>query len=153
MTYLDLNLRLPELLLSRVDKMSMATSIEGRVPYLDHKFVELAMSIPTAVKVGDNELKRVLKMAVADVLPASTINRKKQGFGLPMREWLAGDLGDEIERRVTRFAENTGILDPAAATAFVRDANWAKAWLLYNLAIWHERFIAGRFDAPPAFAD
>lgn len=148
MTYLDLNLRLPELLLSRVDKMSMATSIEGRVPYLDHKFVELAMSIPTAVKVGDNELKRVLKMAVADVLPASTINRKKQGFGLPMREWLAGDLGDEIERRVTRFAENTGILDPAAAAAFVRDANWAKAWLLYNLAIWHERFIEKDVVAP-----
>jgi asparagine synthase (glutamine-hydrolysing) len=147
MTYLDLNLRLPELLLARVDKMTMATSVEGRVPYLDHKLIELAMSIPTAVKAGDLELKRVLKRAVRGVLPAEVIERRKQGFGLPMREWLAGELGAQIEQRVRKFAESSAILDVAAATAFMREANWAKSWLLYNLAVWHERFITG--DAQP----
>lgn len=141
MTYLDLNLRLPELLLSRVDKMTMANSIEGRVPFLDHKFIELAFSIPTAMKVGNLELKRLLKRAVRGVLPATTINRTKQGFGLPMREWLAGDLGNEIERRIVRFAENTNIFDRDATLSFIRTANWSKTWQLYNLAVWHERFI------------
>jgi asparagine synthase (glutamine-hydrolysing) len=141
MTYLDLNLRLPELLLSRVDKMTMANGVEGRVPYLDHKLIELALSIPTAVKVGDHELKRVLKNATRGILPDSTIDRRKQGFGLPMREWLSGDLGDEIERRVARFAEQTGILDRDASINLVRSANWSKAWQLYNVAVWYERFI------------
>jgi asparagine synthase (glutamine-hydrolysing) len=149
MTYLDLNIRLPELLLARVDKMTMATGVEGRVPYLDHKFVELAMSIPTAVKLGDDgELKRVLKRAVRGLLPDQLIERRKQGFGLPMREWLGGGLGSEIEQRVARFAKNAGILDPTQAVAFLRSANWSKAWMLYNLAIWHERFIDGEALAP-----
>ncbi len=69
MTYLDLNLRLPELLLMRVDKMSMGVSLEGRVPFLDHKFVELAMSIPTEVKTANGELKHILKKAVRGVIP------------------------------------------------------------------------------------
>ncbi|HEV8442652.1 MAG TPA: asparagine synthase-related protein, partial [Steroidobacteraceae bacterium] len=149
MTYLDLNLRLPELLLARVDKMTMATSVEGRVPYLDHKLIELAFSIPTALKVRrDGETKRLLKRAVRGLLPPELLERRKQGFGLPMRDWLSGGLGAELERRVRRFAESTGILDPVAATKFVREANWSKAWLLYNLAVWHERFISGDGRAP-----
>ena len=143
MTYLDLNLRLPELLLSRVDKMTMASSVEGRVPYLDHKFIELALSIPTDIRSKPKELKRVLKRAVRGLLPESTIDRRKQGFGLPLREWLAGDLGNEVERRVTRFADETGILDREASRTFMREANWSKVWQLYNLAVWYDRFIAG----------
>jgi asparagine synthase (glutamine-hydrolysing) len=148
MTYLDLNLRLPELLLSRVDKMTMATGVEGRVPFLDHKLIELAFSIPTKTKIGHLELKRVLKRAVRGMLPDELIDRKKQGFGLPMREWLAGELGSEIERRVNRFAFETGILDENAVRTFISGANWAKTWLLYNLAVWHDRFIAGNAKAP-----
>ncbi len=143
MTYLDLNLRLPELLLPRVDKMTMATSVEGRVPFLDHKFIELVMSIPTANKVGDMELKRVLKGAVRGILPDELIDRRKQGFGLPMREWLGGELGREIERRVVRFSESTGIFDRKSVSTFLRSQPWSKIWLLYNLAVWHERFISG----------
>ena len=71
MTYLDLNLRLPELLLMRVDKMSMGVSLEGRVPFLDHKFVELAMSIPTSVKTNHGILKYILKKSVRGLIPAS----------------------------------------------------------------------------------
>jgi asparagine synthase (glutamine-hydrolysing) len=143
MTYLDLNLRLPELLLARVDKMTMAASVEARVPYLDHKFIELAFAIPTALKEGNGELKRVLKRAVSGVLPAEVIHRRKQGFGLPMHEWLSTRLGAQISERVERFARTTGILDPARSGDFVRTANWSKVWMLYNLALWHDRFIMG----------
>jgi len=143
MTYLDLNLRLPELLLPRVDKMTMATGVEGRVPFLDHKFIELAMSIPTANKVGDMELKRVLKGAMRGILPDDLIDRPKQGFGLPMREWLGGELGREIERRVLHFSETTGIFDREITAGFLRKEPWSKIWLLYNLAVWYERFISG----------
>lgn len=144
MTYLDLNLRLPELLLSRVDKMTMATSVEGRVPYLDHKFIELALSIPTKTKVGNFELKRLLKQAFDGILPAETITRRKQGFGLPMHEWLAGDLGAEIERRINNFASRAGIFDPGRLRSFLRGAEWSKIWQIYNFAVWHERFIEKR---------
>src|SRR5262249_17812313 len=81
MSFVDLNMRLPELLLMRVDKMSMGVSLEARVPFLDHKFVELAMSIPAAVKTRNGELKHILKRAVRGVIPDDIIDRKKQGFG------------------------------------------------------------------------
>ena len=69
MTYLDLNMRLPELLLMRVDKMGMGVSLEGRVPFLDHKFVELAMSIPESVKTKNGTLKYILKKSVRGLIP------------------------------------------------------------------------------------
>ena len=80
MTYLELNLRLPELLLMRVDKMSMANSIEARVPFLDHHFVRHALSIPPELKTRGGELKHILKRAVHSIIPEIIINRKKQGF-------------------------------------------------------------------------
>src|SRR5437867_7270314 len=94
MSYHDLSLRLPELLLMRVDKMSMGVSLEGRVPFLDHRLVELAMSIPTAAKTRHHELKHVLKTAVRGVIPDDLIDRPKQGFGVPVYEWLLGRLGN-----------------------------------------------------------
>src|SRR5207237_6191049 len=78
MTYLDLNLRLPELLLMRVDKMSMGVSLEGRVPFLDHKLVELALSIPEAVKTRHGVLKSILKKSVRNLIPYELIHRRKQ---------------------------------------------------------------------------
>jgi len=71
MSYLDLNLRLPELLLMRVDKMSMGVSLEARVPFLDHRVVELAMGIPAELKLQGGELKHVLKRAVRGVIPTA----------------------------------------------------------------------------------
>ncbi len=94
MSYMDLNLRLPELLLMRVDKMSMGVSLEGRVPFLDHKFVELALSIPEDVKTRNGELKHILKRAVRGVIPDELIDRPKQGFGVPVYEWFFDRLGD-----------------------------------------------------------
>ncbi len=142
MTHLELNLRLPELLLMRVDRMTMASSVEGRVPFLDHKLVELALSIPTAAKTRGGELKRILKLAVRDMVPDDVIKRRKQGFGAPMREWMPRGLGAVIHDRVTHFADTTGLLDPARVREYLPKAEWSKAWLLFTLAAWHDRYIA-----------
>ncbi len=113
MTYLDLNLRLPELLLMRVDKMTMAVSPEARVPFLDHRLVERALVVTEASKTRGGVLKSLLKAAVRGLIPDSVIDRPKQGFGLPLHEWLLQGLGSEARRHVDDFAAQTGALDPA----------------------------------------
>jgi asparagine synthase (glutamine-hydrolysing) len=142
MTYVDLSIRLPELLLMRVDKMSMGVSLEGRVPFLDHEFVALALSIPSRLKLKDGELKHVLKRAVRGVIPDALIDRPKQGFGVPVNDMLPGRLLAAARAEVSRFARETGLLDPAIADQVMTTADGSKVWYLMNLAMWWRRFIA-----------
>lgn len=140
MSYVDLNLRLPELLLMRVDKMTMGVSLEGRVPFLDHKFVELAMSIPPAVKTRNGTLKHILKKSVRGVIPDALIDRRKQGFGVPVHDWLLGDLGDLARQKIDRFTRETGLLDSTATQDIQSHANCQRTWFLLNVALWWEHF-------------
>lgn len=142
MSYLDLNMRLPELLLMRVDKMSMGTSLEARVPFLDHKFVELAMSIPQAMKTKDETLKYLLKKTVRGIIPDSLIDRKKQGFGVPIYEWFMGRLGDQIRQVLGDFCDQTDFLDRAEVMRMVDAKRGAQAWYLFNFALWWKEYIA-----------
>ncbi|HYG80543.1 MAG TPA: asparagine synthase (glutamine-hydrolyzing), partial [Pyrinomonadaceae bacterium] len=87
MTYLELKLRLPELLLMRVDKITMATSVEARVPFLDHHLVEYAMGLPRELKVEGRSGKHILKRALEEILPHDLLYSRKRGFGAPVREW------------------------------------------------------------------
>jgi asparagine synthase (glutamine-hydrolysing) len=141
MTYLDLNFRLPELLLMRVDKMSMGVSLEGRVPFLDHEFVALAMSIPTAVKTRDG-LKYILKKAVRGVIPQELIDRPKQGFGVPIVEWYRDRLGDQIRADVAAFTRQTDLLVPAEVDRLLAGPAPHQAWYLHNLALWWREYVA-----------
>lgn len=143
MTYLDLNLRLPELLLMRVDKMSMGVGLEGRVPFLDHKFVELAMSIPSAVKTRHGTLKHILKKAVRGVIPDELIDRKKQGFGVPVYEWVYDKLGETMRASLNEFCRQSDILDWNAVQGYLQSGQGAKCWYLMNLALWWQRYVAG----------
>jgi asparagine synthase (glutamine-hydrolysing) len=140
MTYLDLNLRLPELLLMRVDKMTMGVALESRVPFLDHEVIELALRIPTAVKT--RELKHVLKRAVRGLLPEPILNRPKQGFSVPVREWFLGRLGAEMRERLDRFCARTDFLDPDAVTRLLERGRAPQAWYLLNFALWHDEFVS-----------
>jgi asparagine synthase (glutamine-hydrolysing) len=88
MTYLEFKQRLPELLLMRVDKMTMATSVEGRVPFLDHKHVEFAFQVPSSLKYKNKETKYILKKAAEGILPNDVIYRKKMGFAAPISRWF-----------------------------------------------------------------
>ena len=149
MTYLDLNLRLPELLLMRVDKMSMAVSLEARVPFLDHKFVELAMSIPQAMKTRNGVLKYILKKAVRGVIPDELIDRKKQGFAVPVYDWHHTKYGEYVANEMKDFCEKTDLLQFEGVSPFLKRRGWA----LLNVALWWKQYIGSPAAAPHAVSE
>jgi len=142
MTYLDLSFRLPELLLMRVDKMSMIVSLECRVPFLDHKFVEFAMSIPEEIKIKKGILKYILKKAVKGVIPDEVIYRKKQGFGVPVRNWFHKKLGKVMKNKLVKFAEKSELFNPVLIKKMVNTTERGDSlWFLFNFILWHEKWI------------
>jgi len=141
MTYLDLNLRLPELLLMRVDKMSMAASIEARVPFLDHRFVSLAMAIPAAMKTRGGELKHILKLAVRGLIPDQIIDRRKQGFAVPIDDWVTGRLGEKAMDTLNAFCRETDFLDPETVRNLSPEKSPRQIWYLLNFALWWNAYI------------
>jgi asparagine synthase (glutamine-hydrolysing) len=142
MTYLDLNLRLPELLLMRVDKMSMGVSLEARVPFLDHELVTLVMSLSAEDKLAGGGLKPLLKRAVKGLVPDAILERGKQGFAVPMNDWFRGTVGREMASVLRGFAAETGFLDKAAVDRLLRSGRAAQCWYLTNFALWWRRFVA-----------
>ena len=90
--YADLSLYLADDILVKVDRMSMATSLETRAPFLDGDLMELAFSMPGHLKIRNGERKWILKQAMQDVLPDTILNRKKEGFSIPMKNWLRREL-------------------------------------------------------------
>lgn len=142
MTYLDLNLRLPELLLMRVDKMSMGASLEAREPFLDHVLVELAFRIPEAVKTRNGVLKCVLKRAVQGIVPDSILHRPKQGFGIPAHEWFRSRLGVHIRDELENFCTRTDFLDWKEVSRILDQGRVAQAWYLFNFALWWKAHVA-----------
>jgi asparagine synthase (glutamine-hydrolysing) len=148
MSYVDLHLRLPELLLMRVDKMTMGVGLEGRVPFLDHRLVALAMSIPSSRKASGGRLKHLLKTAVRGLVPDALIDRRKQGFGVPVDELFEGRLAALAASQLGRFCDETDLLDRAAVDHLIRTGQGSKIWYLLNLAMWWREYIAG--DAPAA---
>jgi len=125
-----------------VDKMSMGVSLEARVPFLDHKFVELAMSIPAAMKTKNGELKYILKRAVRGVIPDNIIDRKKQGFGVPVQEWFAGSLGRYARNVLTEFCDHTGYFDADGLRNYVGSPLSSRVWFLLNVALWWNEYIS-----------
>jgi asparagine synthase (glutamine-hydrolysing) len=151
MTYLELKNRLAELLLMRVDKMTMANSVEARVPFLDHELVEFALALPAEMKVRNGEGKYLLKKAVEGILPPEVINRPKQGFVAPVSEWLRGETGAKIRRDIrSSTLTERGLLDYEAIDRLWEAhqsgrGEWAfQLWNIYNVSAWHDLWIAGR---------
>ncbi|MFC1608485.1 asparagine synthase (glutamine-hydrolyzing) [Candidatus Latescibacterota bacterium] len=142
MSYADLNLRLPELLLMRVDKMSMGVSLECRVPFLDHKFVEFAMSIPESVKMKNGTLKHILKKSVRGLVPDELIDRKKQGFGVPIYEWFFDRLGERTREEMASFCDQTDFLDKKEVFRRIDHGHGVHTWFLLNFALWWKEFIS-----------
>lgn len=141
MTYLDLNSRLPDLLLMRIDKMSMGASLEGRVPFLDHKFVEFGMGISTKMKTKKGNTKHILKESIRGVIPDEIIDRKKQGFSAPVQEWLSGSFGKIVEREVRYFCKKTDLMSWDKVKITLDEKNQLYSWQLLNLALWWRTYI------------
>jgi asparagine synthase (glutamine-hydrolysing) len=150
MIYSEFKLRLPELLLMRVDKIGMSVSIEPRVPFLDHKLVELTMNLPMDVKVGDGISKSLLKQAVRGLIPDDIIDRRKMGFGAPMSEWLRGDFGAAVRAEISesrffdRFpASRTAILDMLDRHREGKADFSLYVWTFYNAIAWFDQWVDG----------
>lgn len=142
MAYADLNHRLPELLLMRVDKMSMLVSLECRVPFLDHKFVELGLSIPEKIKIKNWERKHILKKAVEGIIPNELIYRKKQGFGAPVMDWFKGSMGVKMKESVMEMVDNTDLFNKDYMHRHLSEDSDTCDWFLFNLSMWWKQFIA-----------
>ena len=90
----DTNEYLPDCLLTKEDRASMAVSLEARVPFLDHNLVEFAATIPPNFKIKGTQKKYILKKAFSDILPANILYRKKKGFGVPLKHYFRNELKD-----------------------------------------------------------
>jgi asparagine synthase (glutamine-hydrolysing) len=151
MLSVDALTQLPDDLLLLTDKMSMAVSLECRVPLLDHELVELAARIPERLKLKGGELKHVMKAALRNVLPDDILHRKKRGFGTPMGAWLKRDLGPVMRELLSQTAvKRRGLFDHGAIARLMaaHDANRVDGTdhllALMNLEIWCRVFLDGR---------
>ena len=150
--YMEHKLRLPEHLLMRVDKMTMAHSIEARVPFLDHDTVDFARRLPTKFKLHDGVGKAIVKQVASRYLDKDIVYRKKQGFGAPMEEWFKEP---EFGKRCTSAWENSairkeGLLDGNYVADLINtqinsSGGWSfHIWTILNAVIWHERWIEAK---------
>ncbi len=148
MMYLEFRQRLPEMLLMRVDKVSMATSIEARVPFLDHRIVEYAFRMPTSVKLGPDLVpKHILKKASEGIIPNELIYRKKQGFAAPVAEWLKKDLKPLFDESLA----SSNIAKEYFSLPYIKQLqsdhiegkrkNGDLLWVLMNLMLWEKAYL------------
>jgi asparagine synthase (glutamine-hydrolysing) len=160
--YLDSKTYLPGDILTKVDRMSMAVSLEARAPLLDHKLIEFVTRIPAALKMRGLETKYIFKRAVRDLLSAEILDRPKQGFGVPIQQWINDQLRERIHETLTEpRTRQRGYIDPRYITKLLdehergrRDHSTA-LWSLFMLELWQRNFIDHRertIDvAPEAF--
>jgi asparagine synthase (glutamine-hydrolysing) len=146
----DLRLYLPENILAKVDAMSMASSLEARVPYLDNEVVDLALAIPAHLKVRGGVRKWILKRAFAGSLPPSVLRRGKEGFSMPMKQWLAGDWNGLMHELLApqRLAAQ-GLFEGRYVARLMQEHERGAhnhshvLWALMVFQLWRERFAAG----------
>lgn len=153
--YMEMNLRLPEHLLMRVDKMTMAHSIEARVPFLDHDVVDFAMRLPPSYKLADGLGKRLLKKVAEPYVDHDLLYRRKQGFGAPMDKWFQEPT---FGKRCLAALENSaiyrdGFVDREYVMGLLRGQVEGRInygfhlWTVMNAVFWHERWIERRLAA------
>ena len=154
MPYLEMKLRLPEHLLMRIDKLTMAHAVEARVPFLDHDVVEFAARLPPSYKLRETIGKRVLKKAAGPYLDDDMIYRRKQGFGAPMDEWFReGDFGARCLAAFEHSAlRREGFIDGDYFTSLLKDQISGRQsasfqlWTVMNVVLWHTSWVEGRED-------
>jgi|KBSMisStandDraft_5_1062788.scaffolds.fasta_scaffold05108_5 asparagine synthase (glutamine-hydrolysing) len=145
--YADIKTYLVELLMKQ-DQMSMAASIESRVPFLDHKLVEFAASLPDEWKLSGWTTKRVLRESMKGLLPRSILNRPKMGFPVPFGRWTRSGWNAVVrDVLLDRRSRERGLIDPAAVDRLLRDHAEGRTdggdriWSLLNLELWHRTYI------------
>ncbi len=139
----DLLTYLPECLLVKVDRASMAHSLEARAPLLDHKLVEFAARLPVERKIDGSNTKVLLRAIAKRLMPAEMVDRPKMGFGVPIAEWMRGGLGDQFEQLVLApDALSRDHLDTEAAAGLLREHRTGRydhnhrLWVLLMFELW-----------------
>ncbi len=148
--YLDSKTYLPSDILTKVDRMSMAVSLEARVPLLDHKLIEFVTRIPAALKMSETETKHIFKRAVRGLVPDEILDRPKQGFGVPLVDWLNRELRERLR---DTFADartrQRGYVEPRHVDLLLAEhergrRDHARAlWALLMLEQWQRTYMDG----------
>ena len=146
----DFNEYLPEIILRKLDITTMAVSLEGRVPFLDHNFVEFSASIPSSLKLKNFETKYILKKALIGILPKEIIYRKKQGFVFPLKNYIKNQLKDYVKKELTERSSlhkyvNKHYVDDMLYSHYKNERNYTGLiWSLLILKKWldfHNDFV------------
>jgi asparagine synthase (glutamine-hydrolysing) len=144
----DLHSYLPDDILVKLDRMSMAASIEGRAPLLDHRVVEFALRLPVAMRVRDGRGKHLLRQVARRWLPGDVLDKPKQGFSIPLDEWFRGPLGGmAADLFNSRSFRERGWVRPSAAEDLLRrhragGENHAESlWQILCLELWGRQFV------------
>ena len=146
--FLDLNTYLVDNILVKVDRMSMAASLETRVPLIDHKIVEFIFRIPGNLKMRGMTTKWIFKKTMERLLPRENIYRKKEGFSIPVKHWLKNELKDMMldclsEKRIREAGYfNFKAIERMIAAHLQGKANYShQLWALMVFEIWKERYL------------
>ncbi len=146
--YLDSKTYLPSDILVKVDRMSMATSLEARTPLLDHKLIEFVTQIPTKYKLNGLETKHIFKKSLEGIVPKEILYREKQGFGVPIGEWINTKLRDRIHGTLSEPKTlQRGYFDAKYIQTLLdehssgRRDNSHHLWILWMLELWHRKFV------------
>ena len=146
--YIDSKTYLPGDILAKVDRTSMAVSLEARAPLLDHKLIEFVGQMPAKLKLSGLESKHLLKKAVADLVPHEILNRPKQGFGVPIQDWINRQLRSRIRESLTEpRSQQRGYVEPGYINVLLNEHERGRRdhsdglWALFMLELWHRQFI------------
>ena len=148
----DIETYLPDDILTKVDRTSMAHSIESRVPLLDNKVIDFALTLPAAVKIRNGRRKHVLKEVAAHFLPAALIDRRKQGFAVPLDVWFRGSLRELFsDTLLSARALQRGYFEPSFVRRLVQEHvggvrdHALRLWQLVVFERWHQQYVDPSF--------
>jgi asparagine synthase (glutamine-hydrolysing) len=148
MLFADMETYLPGDELRKTDRLSMWHSLEVRVPFLDHKVVEFAATIPSKYKVNGMTKKYVLIKALEGLLPQNILSRRKQGFSIPLSDWLRGPLREMVRAHLSPASlKRVGLFNVHVVEKLVHEHEGhirnheTKLWLILNLVLWHELYM------------
>ena len=159
MAYCDMRHFLPDDILVKVDRTTMASGLEGREPFLDHRLVEFAMRLPVSMKRGPLGPKHLLRRILYKHVPRKLLERPKQGFAVPLAAWMRGELAPLVHEYLdAKRIREAGILDPDMVALAVRNfreggahnerLDIQKLWYLVAFELWRERWMTSTSEKP-----
>ena len=156
MMHVDFETYLPGDILTKVDRTSMAVSLEARVPLLDNDLIDFALSVPGHLRVTKGESKRLFRRAIRGIVPDSVLTRPKRGFGIPLAGWFRGPLRHRIDALRQPSAAIDSYVERSAVERLVREHAVGRRdhsvmlWRLIVLEYWLASWRDGRLGRPPA---